>query len=64
VLYSLRHTFATRIAPHVDAWTLCKIMGWETLSVAMNLRARERKTGAGGFQWSCFWSCCRRRENA
>src|SRR5262249_23184916 len=28
VLYSLRHTFATRIAPHVDAWTLCKIMGW------------------------------------
>src|SRR5581483_7620272 len=28
VLYSLRHSFATRIAPHVDAWTLCKIMGW------------------------------------
>jgi integrase len=27
LLYSLRHTFATRIAPHVDAWTLCKIMG-------------------------------------
>ncbi len=35
VLYSLRHTFATRIAPHVDAWTLCKIMGWASLSVAM-----------------------------
>jgi len=35
VLYSLRHTFATRIAPHVDAWTLCKIMGWSSLSVAM-----------------------------
>jgi integrase len=27
VIYSLRHTFATRLAPHVDAWTLCKIMG-------------------------------------
>jgi hypothetical protein len=26
---------ATRIAPHVDAWTLCKIMGWSSLSVAM-----------------------------
>jgi integrase len=35
LLYSLRHTFATRIAPHVDAWTLCKIMGWSSLSVAM-----------------------------
>jgi len=35
VIYSLRHTFATRLAPHVDAWTLCKIMGWESLSVAM-----------------------------
>jgi integrase len=35
VLYSFRHTFATRIAPHTDAWTLCKIMGWASLSVAM-----------------------------
>ncbi|MBV9624768.1 MAG: tyrosine-type recombinase/integrase [Acidobacteria bacterium] len=35
VLYSLRHSFATRLAPHVDAWTLCKIMGWASLSVAM-----------------------------
>jgi integrase len=35
VLYSLRHSFATRIAPRVDAWTLCKIMGWSSLSVAM-----------------------------
>ena len=35
VIYSLRHSFATRIAPHVDAWTLCKIMGWATLAVAM-----------------------------
>jgi integrase len=34
LLYSLRHTFATRIAPHVDPWTLCKIMGWASLSVA------------------------------
>jgi integrase len=34
LLYSLRHTFATRIAPHLDAWTLCKIMGWASLSVA------------------------------
>ena len=35
LLYSLRHSFATRIAPLVDAWTLCKIMGWSSLSVAM-----------------------------
>jgi integrase len=35
LLYNLRHSFATRIAPHVDAWTLCKIMGWASLSVAM-----------------------------
>jgi integrase len=35
LLYSLRHSFATRIAPRVDAWTLCKIMGWSSLSVAM-----------------------------
>ena len=35
ILYSLRHSFATRIAPHVDAWTLCKVMGWSSLSVAM-----------------------------
>jgi integrase len=35
VLYSLRHTFATKIAPRVDAWTLCRIMGWASLAVAM-----------------------------
>jgi integrase len=35
LLYSLRHSFATRLAPHVDAWTLCKVMGWASLSVAM-----------------------------
>jgi len=37
VLYSLRHTFATRLAlsPNMDAWTLCKIMGWSSLAVAM-----------------------------
>ena len=35
LLYSLRHSFATHIAPRVDAWTLCKIMGWSSLSVAM-----------------------------
>src|SRR6516162_2775413 len=35
VIYSLRHTFATRIAPHLDTWTLCKIMGSTSLSVAM-----------------------------
>ena len=37
VIYSLRHTFATRLAtsPGMDAWTLCRIMGWSSLSVAM-----------------------------
>jgi len=37
LLYSLRHTFATRLAlsPSMDAWTLCKIMGWSSLPVAM-----------------------------
>jgi hypothetical protein len=54
VLYSLRHTFATRIAPRVDAWTLCKIMGWASLSVAMRYihpsdeRVLEAISGLGG----------------
>jgi integrase len=44
VIYSLRHSFATRIAPHVDAWTLCKVMGWASLGVAMTyVHADERK---------------------
>jgi len=34
VVYSLRHSFATRIASHVDAFTLCKIMGWASISIA------------------------------
>ncbi len=43
VIYSLRHSFATRIAPHVDAWTLCKIMGWSSLAVAMTyIHANEK----------------------
>ena len=54
VLYSLRHSFATRIAPHVDAWTLCKIMGWSSLSVAMRYihpsddRVLSAMAGLGG----------------
>jgi integrase len=36
LLYSLRHTFATRIADRVDPWTLMKIMGWSTLAIAMS----------------------------
>ena len=37
LLYSLRHTFATKITEdrRVDAWTLCRIMGWASLAVAM-----------------------------
>ena len=34
-LYSLRHGFATKIAPRCDAWSLCRIMGWSSLAVAM-----------------------------
>jgi hypothetical protein len=57
LLYSLRHTFATRIAPHVDPWTLCKVMGWASLSVAMHyihpederlLAVFSRSEGKGG----------------
>lgn len=54
VLYSLRHSFATRIAPRVDAWTLCKIMGWSSLSVAMTYinpsedRVLDAFSGIGG----------------
>lgn len=54
LLYSFRHSFATRIAPHVDAWTLCKIMGWSSLSVAMTYihssddRVLEAFTGLQG----------------
>ncbi|HXY08778.1 MAG TPA: site-specific integrase [Terriglobales bacterium] len=35
VLYSTRHTFATRLAPHVDPWTLCRVMGWSDVKIAM-----------------------------
>jgi integrase len=54
VLYSLRHTFATQIAPRVDAWTLCKVMGWSSLSVAMTYihpsedRVLDAFSGMGG----------------
>jgi integrase len=54
VLYSLRHSFATRIAPYVEAWTLCKIMGWSSLSVAMTYihpsedRVLDAFSGMGG----------------
>jgi integrase len=35
VLYSLRHTFATRLAENgIDAWALCRIMGWSVVSMA------------------------------
>jgi len=36
LLYSLRHTFATRISasPNMDNWTLCRIMGWSSLAVS------------------------------
>jgi hypothetical protein len=52
VLYSFRHTFATCIAPHVDAWTLCKIMGWASLGVAMRYihPSEERVLAAFGQQ--------------
>jgi len=54
LLYRLRHSFATRLAPFVDAWTLCKIMGWASLSVAMRYihpseeRVLEAISGLGG----------------
>jgi hypothetical protein len=54
VLYSLRHSFATRIAPLVDAWSLCKIMGCSSLSVAMTYihpsgdRVLDAFSGLGG----------------
>jgi integrase len=37
VIYSLRHTFATKLGldPRMDAWTLCKIMGWASIAIAM-----------------------------
>ena len=52
LLYSLRHTFATRIAPYLDAWTLCKIMGWASLSVAMRYihPSKDRVLAAFGHQ--------------
>jgi integrase len=55
VLYSLRHSFATRLAPHVDAWTFCKIMGWASLSVAMRY---IHPSVASHFPagWAQFWA--------
>jgi len=35
VLYSFRHTFATRLAENgIDAWALTRIMGWSDVSMA------------------------------
>jgi integrase len=65
VLYSLRHSFATRISPHVDAWTLCKVMGWSSLSVAMTYihpsedRVLDAFSGMGGHN---FGHSDRRKE--
>ena len=53
MLYSFRHTFATRIATRiaerVDAWTLCKIMGWASLSVAMRYIHPDEKRVLAAF---------------
>jgi len=49
LLYSLRHTFATRIASRVDAWTLCKVMGWASLSVAMRYSHPDEKRVRAAF---------------
>lgn len=47
-VYSIRHTVATRLAPHVDAWTLMRIMGWSTITIAMRYvhMSDERVLGA------------------
>ena len=35
VLYSFRHTFATRLAENgIDAWALTRVMGWSDVSMA------------------------------
>jgi integrase len=35
VLYTFRHTFATRLGESgLDAWTLCRIMGWSHVNVS------------------------------
>lgn len=34
-LHDLRHEAASRLAPHVTAQTLAKIMGWRTIQMAM-----------------------------
>jgi len=44
VLYSTRHTFATRLAPHADPWTLCRVMGWSDVKIAMRYSIRPRIT--------------------
>jgi integrase len=56
VLYSFRHSFATRLGESgIDAWTLCRVMGWSNVSISSRyvhpgqeavLDAVERFTGA------------------
>jgi integrase len=45
LLYSLRHTFATKLGltAKIDAWTLCRIMGWSSLAVAMTYIHPDQK---------------------
>jgi integrase len=54
LLYSLRHSFATRIAPRVDAWTLCRIMGWASLSIAMTYVHANEKNVLDAFSGQGF----------
>jgi integrase len=49
LLYSLRHSFATRLAtsPSMDAGTLCKIMGWAFAGGGDEVRSSEFGSRAG-----------------
>jgi integrase len=64
VIYSLRHTFATKLGldPRMDAWTLCKIMGWASLAVAMTYIHPDQKKVLEVFSGHVFGHVPKKRK--
>lgn len=64
LLYSLRHTFATQIAqnPNMDAWTLCRIMGWSSIAIAMTYVHPDQKKVLEVFSGHVFGHVPKKRK--
>lgn len=64
LLYSLRHSFATKLglAPRMDAWTLCKIMGWASIAIAMTYIHPDQQRVLDVFSGHVFGHVTKKRK--